>query len=174
MRKHGSIVRKLCPCLPNGPINSAHMGTIVTTALQQQYLQTELILWICLLLPYIISGSKINGSSVTPTSQVCMFSIRSKKIKKYDEVSSVGIMFTLNFVKFSQLMQNLKYIKDTQHCNIISLQFNFFKNWCGNFPEQWINTGSVAAKLTHVPTATDKQRVRCYTRSTATNRHRIK
>jgi hypothetical protein len=48
MRNCGSIVCKSCPCLPRGPTNSVRMCTIVTAALQQQYLQTELILWICL------------------------------------------------------------------------------------------------------------------------------
>jgi hypothetical protein len=48
MRKHGSIVCKLRLCLPKGPTTSACMCTIVTAALQRQYLQTELILWICL------------------------------------------------------------------------------------------------------------------------------
>jgi hypothetical protein len=50
MRKHGSIACKLRLCLPKpkGPTKSASMHTIVTTALQRQYLQTELILWICL------------------------------------------------------------------------------------------------------------------------------
>jgi hypothetical protein len=51
MRKHGSIVCKLRPYLPIGPTNSARMGTIVTAALQGQYLKTELILWIPLILP---------------------------------------------------------------------------------------------------------------------------
>jgi hypothetical protein len=46
MRKRGSIVFKWRPCIPNGPTNSARMRTIVTAALQQQYLETELILWI--------------------------------------------------------------------------------------------------------------------------------
>jgi hypothetical protein len=46
MRKCGSIVYKLRPCLPKGPTNSARMRTIVTVALQRQYLQKELILWI--------------------------------------------------------------------------------------------------------------------------------
>jgi hypothetical protein len=32
-------------------------------------------------------------------------------------------------------------------------------------PQQRTNTESIAAKLTRVPTATDKRRVRCYTRS---------
>jgi hypothetical protein len=46
MRKRGSIVCKLRPCLPKGPTNSARMRTIVTAALERQHLQTELILWI--------------------------------------------------------------------------------------------------------------------------------
>jgi hypothetical protein len=46
MRKRNSIVCKLCPCLPKGATNSARMRTVVTAALQRQYLQTELILWI--------------------------------------------------------------------------------------------------------------------------------
>jgi hypothetical protein len=50
MRKCGSIVCRWHLCLPKGPTNSAHMRNIVTTALQWQYLQTELILWIRLLL----------------------------------------------------------------------------------------------------------------------------
>jgi hypothetical protein len=47
MRKRGSIVCKLCQCLPQGSINSARMRIIVTAALQWQFLQTELILWMC-------------------------------------------------------------------------------------------------------------------------------
>jgi hypothetical protein len=46
MRKRGSIVCKLRPCLPKGPTNFARMRIFVTAALQRQYLQTELILWI--------------------------------------------------------------------------------------------------------------------------------
>jgi hypothetical protein len=46
MCKRGSIVCKLCLCLLKGPTNSARVRTIVTTMLQRQYLQTELILWI--------------------------------------------------------------------------------------------------------------------------------
>jgi hypothetical protein len=46
MRKCGSIVCKWRPCLPKGPTDSARMRTIVTAALQWQYLHTELILWI--------------------------------------------------------------------------------------------------------------------------------
>jgi hypothetical protein len=49
MCKRGSIVCKLRPCLPKGPKNSARMRAIVTAALQQQYLQMEFILWICLI-----------------------------------------------------------------------------------------------------------------------------
>jgi hypothetical protein len=52
MRKRGSIVRKLNPCLPKGLTNSARMRTIVTAALQRQYLQTELIFWIRLVHVY--------------------------------------------------------------------------------------------------------------------------
>jgi hypothetical protein len=40
----------VCLFLPKGPPNSARMHTIVTAVLQQQYLQTELILWICLVI----------------------------------------------------------------------------------------------------------------------------
>jgi hypothetical protein len=50
MRKCGSIVCNLRPCHLKGPTNSASMRTIVTAALQRQYLQTELILWILLVL----------------------------------------------------------------------------------------------------------------------------
>jgi hypothetical protein len=46
MRKRGSIVCKLRSCLPKGPTNSARMRNILTAALQRQFLQTELILWI--------------------------------------------------------------------------------------------------------------------------------
>jgi hypothetical protein len=49
MRERGSIVCKLRLCLPKGPTNSARMRTTVTAALQRQYLQTELILWIRLI-----------------------------------------------------------------------------------------------------------------------------
>jgi hypothetical protein len=48
MRKRGSIVCKSLSCLPKGPTISARMRTVVTAALQRQYLQTEVILWICL------------------------------------------------------------------------------------------------------------------------------
>jgi hypothetical protein len=48
MRKHGLIVCILCPCLPEGPTNSERMHNIATTVLQRKNLQTELILWICL------------------------------------------------------------------------------------------------------------------------------
>jgi hypothetical protein len=48
MHKHGSVLWKLCPCLPDVPIKSARMCTIVTAVLQRQYLQTELVLWILL------------------------------------------------------------------------------------------------------------------------------
>jgi hypothetical protein len=44
------MVRLSANCLPKGPTNSARMRTVVTTALQRQYLQTEFILWICLVL----------------------------------------------------------------------------------------------------------------------------
>lgn len=54
MRKHGSIVCKWPPCLPKGPTNYARMRTILTAALQRQYLQTELILWICLIILIVI------------------------------------------------------------------------------------------------------------------------
>jgi hypothetical protein len=50
MHKHGLIAYKWHPCLPKGPTNSASMHTIMTTALQWQYLQTELISWIRLAL----------------------------------------------------------------------------------------------------------------------------
>jgi hypothetical protein len=46
MCKRGSIVCKLRPFLPKGQTNPARMRTIVTGALQRQYLQTELNLWI--------------------------------------------------------------------------------------------------------------------------------
>jgi hypothetical protein len=52
MCTRGLIVCKWRPCLPKGPTNSARMRTIVTAALQRQYLQTELILWIRLYILY--------------------------------------------------------------------------------------------------------------------------
>ena len=48
MRKHCSNVCKLRPCLDKESKNSARMRTIVTAALQGQYSQTELIVWITL------------------------------------------------------------------------------------------------------------------------------
>jgi hypothetical protein len=54
MRKCRSIGCRLLLCLPKGPTNSAHMLTIVTAALQWQYMQMELILWICLVFMWII------------------------------------------------------------------------------------------------------------------------
>ena len=48
MRKHCSDVCKLRPCLNKESKNSARLRTIVTVALQRQYLQTELIFWISL------------------------------------------------------------------------------------------------------------------------------
>jgi hypothetical protein len=46
MGKCDLIVCKLCQCLPKEPTNSACFRTMVIAALQWQYLQTELILWI--------------------------------------------------------------------------------------------------------------------------------
>jgi hypothetical protein len=46
MRKRGSIVCKSRPCLPKAPTNSARIRSVVTAALQWQYLQTEHILLI--------------------------------------------------------------------------------------------------------------------------------
>jgi len=50
MRKNCSNVCKLCPCLVTESTNWARVRTIVTIALQRQYSQTELILWITLVL----------------------------------------------------------------------------------------------------------------------------
>jgi len=55
MRKHCSNVSKLCPCLDKELKNSARIRTIMTTALQRQYSQTELIFWITLVF-YPIPG----------------------------------------------------------------------------------------------------------------------
>ena len=49
MRKHCSNVCKLRLCLATESTDSARMRTIVTAALQRQYLQTELTFWI----PYV-------------------------------------------------------------------------------------------------------------------------
>jgi hypothetical protein len=57
MHKRGSIACKLRPCLPNGPTNSARMHTIVTAALKWQYLQTEHILWIRLVVEIYVLPS---------------------------------------------------------------------------------------------------------------------
>jgi hypothetical protein len=59
MRKRGSIVCKWRPCLPKGPTNSAQMCIIVNAALQRQYLQTELILWIRLVSIYIYGSTAL-------------------------------------------------------------------------------------------------------------------
>jgi hypothetical protein len=64
MCKRGSIVCKWRPCLPKGPPNSARMHTIVTAVLQRQYLQTELILWIRLVITYI-NDFRVSQLSVT-------------------------------------------------------------------------------------------------------------
>jgi len=53
MRKQCSNICKFHPCLATESTNLARMHTIVTTALQRQYLQTELIFWITLVF-YII------------------------------------------------------------------------------------------------------------------------
>jgi len=50
MHKHCLNVCKFCLCLVTESTNSAPMRTIMTTALQRQYLQTELIFWITLVL----------------------------------------------------------------------------------------------------------------------------
>jgi len=55
MRKHCSNVCKLRPCLDKESKNSARMRTIVTAALQGQYSQTELIVWITLVQLYVAS-----------------------------------------------------------------------------------------------------------------------
>lgn len=59
MSKRGSIVCKWRPCLPKGPTNSARMCTIVTAALQRQYLQTEIILRMRVVFPHPFSNQKI-------------------------------------------------------------------------------------------------------------------
>jgi len=46
MHKHCSKVCELRPCLDTESKNSARMCTIVTTELQGQYSQMELIFWI--------------------------------------------------------------------------------------------------------------------------------
>ena len=48
MRENCSNICKLCPCLVTESANWARMCTILTTVLQRQYLQTELIFWITL------------------------------------------------------------------------------------------------------------------------------
>jgi len=53
MRKHGSNVCKVRPCLATVSTNSARMRTIVTAALQSQYSQTELIFWVILVCMYV-------------------------------------------------------------------------------------------------------------------------
>ena len=53
MRKHCSNVCKLRPCLDKESKNSAHTRTIMTTALQRQYSQTELTFWIALVHKYV-------------------------------------------------------------------------------------------------------------------------
>jgi hypothetical protein len=72
MGKRGSIACKLRPCLPKGPTNSARMRTIVTAALQQQYLHTELILWICLV--FVVPNSKpITSSNPCVVTKTCHY-----------------------------------------------------------------------------------------------------
>jgi hypothetical protein len=46
MRKLGSSVCKLRPCLVTESTVSARIRTIVSAALQQQYSQTDIIFWI--------------------------------------------------------------------------------------------------------------------------------
>ena len=49
MPKHCLNVCKLCLCLATESTNLERMRTIMTEALQWQYLQTELIFWITLI-----------------------------------------------------------------------------------------------------------------------------
>jgi len=56
MCKHCLNVCILHLCLDTESRNSAHMHTIVTTVLQRQYSQTELIFWITLVYTYDVSG----------------------------------------------------------------------------------------------------------------------
>jgi len=58
MRKHCSNVCEFRPCLATESTNSAPMRTILTAALQWQYLQTELIFWITLVYIYIYRGTR--------------------------------------------------------------------------------------------------------------------
>jgi len=55
MRKHCSNICKLRPCLATETTNSASMRAIVTTALQRQYSQTELIFWTTLAFTYFLT-----------------------------------------------------------------------------------------------------------------------
>jgi hypothetical protein len=50
-----SIVCEWCLRLPKEPTNAAQMCTIMTAALQRQYLQMELILWIRLIATVVVS-----------------------------------------------------------------------------------------------------------------------
>ena len=61
MRKHCSDVCKLRLCLNKESKNSARLRTIVTTALQQQYSQTELIFWILLVYGFNCNYSNDSG-----------------------------------------------------------------------------------------------------------------
>jgi hypothetical protein len=61
----------------------------------------------------------------------------------------------------SYLTSNTPYL-----AKIATNQLASFQIVCGNFPQQRINTESIAAKLTHFPTATDKHRFRCYEANT--------
>jgi len=69
MCKHCSKVCKLHLCLATESTNSACKHTIVTTALQQHYSQTELIFWITLVYETFNttneSVEKINGGDNT-------------------------------------------------------------------------------------------------------------
>jgi len=62
MRKHCSNVCKFRPCLATESTNSAPMHTIVTVALQRQYSQTELIFWINLVSPILLSAHTSSGA----------------------------------------------------------------------------------------------------------------
>jgi len=60
MRKHRSNVCKFRPCLATESTNLARMRTIVTAAVQRQYLQTERIFWITLVLRKLAPTDRYN------------------------------------------------------------------------------------------------------------------
>jgi hypothetical protein len=97
--KHCLDVCKLCPCLDKESKNSARMRTIVTTALQWQYSQTELTFWITYVYIYIYIilyfslYQELLGTVLKETNLSCSSLLPRKAVVAMRELLDTGVDF---------------------------------------------------------------------------------